>query len=477
MKTAAVYARVSSTLQDIENSIQAQVRACREYAQKHEYSIFNIYIDEARSGRNENRPGFQQMIKDAKGKKFQIILADKLDRFSRDVIDTAVNIKLLKDLGIEICFVSQLGSIDTPIMEMVSNIMAAINKFYVDNMVTEIKKGQKQAIISGYLGHGCIPYGYTSVWEGDKRKLVIDPETGPVVKKLFEMSASGCAMKDLLTFINSSSLKPKQAPRWGRRLLRILLDSEYVMGVRKYDDTRVENAHPPIISKELFEQSRLQRKRWRGVRNPEHRVYILVGVATCDRCGGRITSKSTDRGKYKYYLCDYAIDKVVLDTGACITKHVLADTVEEKVKEIVLEKLQDYNLNKALSGKTVKQDDRKVIDEKSLLKKELKDIEVQKQNIINAIVSGINPVHFKQKLDELGERKKQIENELKTKKKASEKILHPQSLAELIQKASPLQLRNIYKEQVTVKLNLVERTGRLQIKYFYPEDCWFDFSY
>jgi len=66
---------------------------------------------------------------------------------------------------------------------------------------------------------------------------------------------------------------------------------------------------------------------------------------------------------------------------------------------------------------------------------------------------------------------------LKTKKKASEKILHPQTLAELIQKASPLQLRNIYKEQVTVKLNLVERTGRLQIKYFYPEACWFDFSY
>jgi len=62
---------------------------------------------------------------------------------------------------------------------------------------------------------------------------------------------------------------------------------------------------------------------------------------------------------------------------------------------------------------------------------------------------------------------------LKTKKKASEKILHPQTLAELIQKASPLQLRNIYKEQVTVKLNLIERTGSIQFRYFYPEDCRF----
>ena len=476
-KTAAIYARVSSALQDIENSIHAQVKNCQDYAKKEGYSLHDIYIDRAESGRTSDRPEFQRMIKEARGKNFDIILVHKLDRFARNREDAVTYKALLRKHGIELFSVTeQLG--DDIYGRLIEGILEVVAEFYSLNLATEIRKGQKQAIEDGYLGHGYTPYGYRAVRDGERKRLEIDPETGPIIKKLFEMSASGSAMKDLMLFLNSSKLKPKRAARWGRRLVRLLLEGEAVTGVRKYKGMRIENAHPAIISKETFEKSKEQRTRWRGIRNPNHRVYHLVGAATCDRCGGRITSKSTDRGKYKYYLCDYAIDKGVLAQGTCTTKHALADDVEQKVKELVIEKLENYNLNKALleKGKT-NQDNNKKSDEEELLKTELKDIEKQKENIINAIVTGINPDHFKQKLDELSERKNQIEEELETKKKPSEEICHPQSLAKLIQEASPLQLKNLYKEQISVKLDLVEKTGRLRIKYFYPEDCWFDFNY
>ena len=65
MKTSAIYARVSSALQDIENSISAQVTACQFYALQKDYSIYEIYTDKAESGRSADWPAFQKMISDA----------------------------------------------------------------------------------------------------------------------------------------------------------------------------------------------------------------------------------------------------------------------------------------------------------------------------------------------------------------------------------------------------------------------------
>ena len=83
METAVIYARYSSDNQRDE-SIDAQVRACRAYAAQHDLDIVHVYADRAFSGTTDNRPQFQEMIKAAKRHAFQVVLVHKLDRFSRD---------------------------------------------------------------------------------------------------------------------------------------------------------------------------------------------------------------------------------------------------------------------------------------------------------------------------------------------------------------------------------------------------------
>ena len=83
-KRAVIYARFSSHNQT-EQSIEEQIRVCKEYAEKNDIVIVDTYIDRAMTGTNDNRPDFQQMIKDSASKEWQNIIVYKLDRFSRNI--------------------------------------------------------------------------------------------------------------------------------------------------------------------------------------------------------------------------------------------------------------------------------------------------------------------------------------------------------------------------------------------------------
>ena len=90
MKVAVIYARYSSDNQT-EQSIEGQLRVCEQYAENNGYAILNTYIDRAMTGTNDNRPAFQQMIKDSANKEFEYIIVYKIDRFSRNKYEIAKN--------------------------------------------------------------------------------------------------------------------------------------------------------------------------------------------------------------------------------------------------------------------------------------------------------------------------------------------------------------------------------------------------
>ena len=101
MKTAKIYARYSSNNQT-EQSIEGQIRVCREFAQRNGIIIVGTYIDRATTGTNDNREAFQQMLKDSDKKSFDYVLVYKLDRFSRNKYEMAIHRKYLKDNGVKI---------------------------------------------------------------------------------------------------------------------------------------------------------------------------------------------------------------------------------------------------------------------------------------------------------------------------------------------------------------------------------------
>ena len=102
---AVIYARYSSDSQT-EQSIEGQVRVIREYAERNKIQIIDSYIDRAISGRREDRPEFQRMIKESKNKAFGYVLVYKYDRFSRDRLNSLLYKRDLKKNGVKVISVT-----------------------------------------------------------------------------------------------------------------------------------------------------------------------------------------------------------------------------------------------------------------------------------------------------------------------------------------------------------------------------------
>lgn len=112
MKTAVIYARYSSDSQTGQ-SIEGQIRVCKQYAERNGLLVVDSYIDRATTGTNDNRAAFQRMIKDSSRKEWNYVLVYKLDRFSRNKYETAIHKKTLKDNGVKV--LSAMENIpDTP---------------------------------------------------------------------------------------------------------------------------------------------------------------------------------------------------------------------------------------------------------------------------------------------------------------------------------------------------------------------------
>jgi len=98
---AVIYARYSSDGQR-EESIEGQLRECKEYAERHNITVISTYIDRALSAKTDDRPQFQNMIRDSAKKQFEIVLVWKLDRFARNRFDAATYRAILKRNGVRV---------------------------------------------------------------------------------------------------------------------------------------------------------------------------------------------------------------------------------------------------------------------------------------------------------------------------------------------------------------------------------------
>ena len=105
----AIYARVSSDAQDVNNSIEAQIAECEAFARNNNMVVVEIFVEEAESGRSDNRPQFQRMVAVAvsKEKPFEIVLVWKFSRFSRDRVDNAIYKNRLKKKGVRIISIKE----------------------------------------------------------------------------------------------------------------------------------------------------------------------------------------------------------------------------------------------------------------------------------------------------------------------------------------------------------------------------------
>lgn len=285
MKTA-LYARVSSDMQvEKDLSISAQLRELREYAKERNWEIFNEYVDEGVSALSADRPQFQLMIMDAQQERFNVILVHKLNRFARNREDAIVYKSLLRKIGIQVISVTESID-DTPSGHLLEGMIEVLDEFYSRNLAQETLKGQKENALRGYNNGGVPPFGYKAKKVSDDKgneKTVFEPDpvNVPYVQELYTRYAQGEGLQRIADDFNTRGIKPLRSDTWQKSSLFSILRNLTYTGCRvwnreenkrigvKYKPKEqwviVTDAHPAIISKELFElvQERIEK------RNPE----------------------------------------------------------------------------------------------------------------------------------------------------------------------------------------------------------------
>lgn len=320
------YCRFSSDAQRDGFSIEAQQRAIKDYCDRNKYDLVRFYVDEARSGTNDKRESFQEMIGDiTKKNDFKAIIVHKLDRFSRDKYDFAYYRRILSKHGVKLISVVENVDGDSPENDILLAVLEAFAAFYPKNLSREVRKGMNEAARKGLFNGGPLPYGYEV--DPISRTYKIVPAEAAIVRQIYEMFLEGYSAKEISNALEGMGITSKKGqPLTSKAVLRYLTNEKYT-GTYKFnayeynnhrdpltprsDLIRIEDSFPAIIDKETWERVQVLidgNKRPTRARNTTEN-YILTGLLYCGGCGslmvGSSSTKKTKEGKsiYKYYMC------------------------------------------------------------------------------------------------------------------------------------------------------------------------------
>ena len=157
-KKIVIYARYSSDRQT-EQSIEGQLRACHEYAERNDYVVIREYIDRAISGTTDNRLEFLRMIEDSKRRDFEFVLVYQLDRFSRSRYDSANYKMKLKKNGVRVLSARENISDDASGILMES-VLEGMAEYYSAELSQKVKRGRRETLSKKLFAGGITPYGY-----------------------------------------------------------------------------------------------------------------------------------------------------------------------------------------------------------------------------------------------------------------------------------------------------------------------------
>ena len=398
-----IYARYSSDRQT-EQSIEGQLKECYEYARRNDYTVIGEYIDRAISGTTDHRPEFLRMIADGDKKTFRAVLVYQLDRFARNRYDSATYKAKLKKNGIRVLSARENISDDASgvLMEAVLEGMA---EYYSVELSQKIRRGMNINAEKCLSTGGNVALGFCV--DGEKR-FQIDPDTAPVVRKIFEMYASGYTMADIIRYLNTNHIKTSYGNEFNKNSINRILRNKRYIGVYTYRGTEVPEGLPRIVSDDLFYevQDMMSKKKKAPARAKAFEGYILSTKLFCGHCKAAMTGisgTSKTGAKYHYYQCvTNRRDK------SCPKKMVRKDFIEDLVVTETRKLLTKENIDRIAKEVVRLCEQEKDTDNLKRLRKLLKENEQATENLFKALESG-------QIVDVIAERisqKKQEHNEL-----------------------------------------------------------------
>ena len=402
---AVIYARYSSDSQR-EESIEGQLRECKEFAEKNGMTILNSYIDRALSAKTDNRPEFQKMIKDSAKHLFDIVIVWKLDQFARNRYDSAHYKSFLKKNGVKVTSATESIAQDATGI-LLESMLEGYAEFYSAELAEKVIRGMTENALKCKYNGGGLPVGYTI---DDEQYFQLDPLTAPVVLQAFKMYDKGKTLTEIANWMNDKGVYSyRNKPMRTDCVLRLLKNRRYI-GEYRYRDIVIPKSIPKIVPLDLFErvQERIAKNKKAPARQKaKEDLYLLTTKLFCGLCESLMVGESGTSGTkgrlHTYYKCASVKHK-----KGCKKKTVKKQWIEDIVVNATMAMIMDDVIVEYIADLVMELQKRENID-LPRFKEQLIETEKSINNMLNAIQQGVFNELTKKRLDELGETKSDLE--------------------------------------------------------------------
>ena len=449
----AIYARYSSDNQR-DASIADQLRVCREFAARQGWTVVEEFTDRAISGATLLRSGFQALMRDALSQRFDGVLAEALDRFSRDQEDTAGLFKRLTFAGVNIVTLAE-----GDITHLHVGLKGTMNALFLKDLADKTRRGLRGRVELGKSGGG-LCFGYkvarathdgASVAGG--REIV--PTEAEVIRRIFRDYAAGLSPKAIAKRLNAERCPGPGGALWNPSTIHGnpargtgILNNELYVGrlvwnrlrYVKDPDTgkRVSRPNPSselvttavpqlrIVDDQLWSQVKARQgemrrvashgdpKRFNQARRPK---YLFSGLTKCAECGGGYVMYWRDR-----LACFGARSR-----GTCTNRLTISrQEVEERVLVALRDKLMRRDLFEDFCREYVRELNRLRMEYRASLsnaRTELAGVEREIRKFIQAIKDGVSALSIKDELLSIEARKVELQSRLEAQEMPE--LLHP----------------------------------------------------
>ena len=325
-----IYARKSTDdLSRQIRSIDDQIAELHELAKKEDVSVADVLI-EKQTAKAPGRPVFNSMLARIEAGEASGILAWHPDRLARNSLDGG-RIIYLVDTGKIVALKFPTFVFDpSPSGKFMLSIMFGQSKYYVDNLSENIKRGQRQKLRNG-IWPILAPVGYLN--DRTTRTIYPDPHRAPLVRKAFELYATGEYTLDRLSeTINALGLVGRKGEYFSRSHYHRILQQPIYCGIIRYSGEEYEGKHQPIVSKTLFDDVQSVIRHRARPTGPKRKPYIYRGLFRCGECGCFITTE-TQKG-HNYLRCTKRVKKDC--SQAYVREESISDQITEYLSRLAL---------------------------------------------------------------------------------------------------------------------------------------------
>lgn len=402
-KVAGIYIRVSTLDQAREGfSLSEQEEKLREFCNWKKYQIYKVYKDAGKSAKNDKRPAYQEILKDAKMGKINVVVALKMDRLTRSVYDVEKLMKVLEECNCDLDCMADDSNTTTANGRMVMRIITSVSQNEIEKCSERTKFGMVGAIKEGHIPCHA-PFGYTR----DGKKLVPDPLTRDHIKRIFELYMEGKSHQTIANIYNEEKVLGKT--NWYDSTIQRILGNEiykgdYVHGKRQKKPRYYENVVEPLVSKEMWEECQYQ-KRKNAKHFERNKIYLFTNKIKCSKCGcllGGAATKKKNGKKYYYYKCNKC------------GKYINEKNIEASLFSILLYMMNEKDKMDNYYTPFIKS---KMEYDKKDYESELKELEKQMDRIKAVYIKGILKIEeFEHEIDTIEFKRKEIQKILQNQK-------------------------------------------------------------